>query len=409
MQTEMTGPTTSTNQGQIGPAGGPGIVHHFEPASLVELESHRGGERLVDSLVKASPGPDATFPYDRRAARVLALAAGWSYSHPQTMANVMMEHGFPHVDAIFVSNHAMLVDANAYFLRSECGRVGILCFRGTEPTNIVDWLTDASVKLRPFREVGAIHAGVGLNLACVWPGIAEKVRRAVNGEKPNGGQSHRAQSQGQQAQGEQSYGEPSYGEQSQGEQSQGEQSRGEQSQGEQSRGDRSRGEQELRPLEALFITGHGLGAALAAVAAAVIFGDPDCARWRKLFRGVYTFGQPMVGDAVFAQQCEARFGKMTFRHVHGNDVVPRLPPRTMGPFRHFGQEYSEVQGRWTLRSRSLAQAYTLASSVPLGGIGWLAQQLPQTRWIELPFSIEDHGALHYINVSNSSVQDSSYC
>lgn len=319
-------------------------------ASITTGMGPSNGARLVDALVKAEPGPDHLYSYDRRATQVLSIASGWSYAHPQTMVNVMTEHGFPHVDYVHVDNRAMLIDVNAYFLRSACGRLGILVFRGTEPSSIVDWLTNASVRVRPFREIGSIHGGLGLSLACVWPAIAEKVNSALEGKATNG-------------------------------------------------------EEDMSPMQALYVTGHSLGAALAALATAVIFSDPDCVSWRKRFRGLYTFGQPMVGDAIFANQCESRFGVMTFRHVYGNDLVARMPPRSTGPFKHFGEEYTNVDDRWTRRAKTLSQAYTQALRRPLGAVGWVTQQLPQTRWLRLPFSVDDHGCLNYIHVSNVSAED----
>jgi len=79
----------------------------------------------------------------------------------------------------------------------------------------------------------------------------------------------------------------------------------------------------------LFITGHSLGAALAALAAqtAVGLGSPP--------RAVYTFGMPRVGGAQFRTGYDASLGAVTYRLVHGIDLVARVPPSLPG-FRHVG-------------------------------------------------------------------------
>ncbi|MHB8268725.1 lipase family protein [Bradyrhizobium sp.] len=77
-----------------------------------------------------------------------------------------------------------------------------------------------------------------------------------------------------------------------------------------------------------FISGHSLGAALAALAAlrAARAGAPP--------KAVYTFGMPRVGGPLFG----ASYGdlsKVTYRLVHGIDLVSRVPPSSAG-FHHVG-------------------------------------------------------------------------
>lgn len=79
----------------------------------------------------------------------------------------------------------------------------------------------------------------------------------------------------------------------------------------------------------LWITGHSLGGAMALLAAARV----AAAR----VQAVHLFGAPRLGDADFAQACEAALGPRTWRYTNHHDVVPRLmgPPL---PFRHVGRE-----------------------------------------------------------------------
>ncbi|MBD1869201.1 lipase family protein [Leptolyngbya sp. FACHB-541] len=71
----------------------------------------------------------------------------------------------------------------------------------------------------------------------------------------------------------------------------------------------------------IFITGHSLGGALATVAASSLV-----KRGRKNIQGVYTFGQPRVGDLVFVNEIGRALKGKVFRFVNNNDIVPRVPP-----------------------------------------------------------------------------------
>lgn len=70
------------------------------------------------------------------------------------------------------------------------------------------------------------------------------------------------------------------------------------------------------------ITGHSLGAAMAALAAFELLG----AQWPV--RRVYTYGQPRTGNAAFAASFHARMAALAvpyFRSVEYRDAVPHLP------------------------------------------------------------------------------------
>jgi len=84
--------------------------------------------------------------------------------------------------------------------------------------------------------------------------------------------------------------------------------------------------------KAVFLTGHSLGAALAALAALA------AARWHDAGRRVnalYTFGQPRTGDQTFARNFNFALKSSTFRLVNHNDLVTRIPPRSFG-YSHLG-------------------------------------------------------------------------
>jgi hypothetical protein len=75
----------------------------------------------------------------------------------------------------------------------------------------------------------------------------------------------------------------------------------------------------------LWITGHSLGGALAMVTAAFLANVPNPG-----VAGVFTYGQPRVGDPQFRVRYESSLGRVTFRCVNDRDLVPHLPPRELG-------------------------------------------------------------------------------
>ena len=85
--------------------------------------------------------------------------------------------------------------------------------------------------------------------------------------------------------------------------------------------------QEMR----LWVTGHSLGGALAKLWALWAAGrGHDVA-------GVYTFGQPRVGDASFVSFYDSVLRARSFRVVHADDIVPRVP-WMLSRYRHAGHE-----------------------------------------------------------------------
>ena len=80
----------------------------------------------------------------------------------------------------------------------------------------------------------------------------------------------------------------------------------------------------------LFITGHSLGAGIAAILTARLVQQKD-----EPVNGLYVYGMPRTGDKEFAKNFNDTFGEYTFRFVNNNDVVTRTPFRAMG-YRHVG-------------------------------------------------------------------------
>ncbi|MBE9140071.1 lipase family protein, partial [Nodosilinea sp. LEGE 07088] len=90
----------------------------------------------------------------------------------------------------------------------------------------------------------------------------------------------------------------------------------------------------------LWVTGHSLGGALAAVATISL----DAQGFEV--SGLYTFGQPRVADWKLVNYMNRRLGDRIVRYVNNNDLVPLIPPQIipwvptrvyghMGQFRYF--------------------------------------------------------------------------
>lgn len=99
----------------------------------------------------------------------------------------------------------------------------------------------------------------------------------------------------------------------------------------------------------IWVTGHSLGAGLATLAVA---------RWLERGRpvqGLYTFGQPRTGDTTFARNFNFEFKPFTHRIVNNNDLVTRIPTRSMGyshvgSFKYFTEDgdFVEEMGFWDM-------------------------------------------------------------
>lgn len=82
--------------------------------------------------------------------------------------------------------------------------------------------------------------------------------------------------------------------------------------------------------QSLWITGHSLGGTLATLAAARLSLD-----MHKPINGIYTFGQPRVGDRQFSREVDNELKPRYFRFVNNNDIVTRIPTR-LGTYKHVG-------------------------------------------------------------------------
>jgi hypothetical protein len=279
----------------------------------------------------------------------LSVVAAWAYAEKATFDEVMCRRGLRGRESKFVSveNDAMFVCAKAYVQPLDSG--AIIAFRGTEPTNVINWLADATLQKAAFHAQppgaphGYVHGGFYRNTRALWPGVVE----ALN---------------------------------------------------------------EVNP-EWLYITGHSFGAALALLSGALLadyaatnhqYGD----FWRRL-KGIFTFGQPMVGDETFAASYRPVSEKLV-RFVYANDIVPHLPPRTNGwsPI-HIGSEYRAPDGtRWAKESDKSQPVLEVLSSSLLAVGAWITDQVGLLPRLTRPYSWGDHAPNNYVRVSLPENADS---
>jgi hypothetical protein len=314
--------------------------------------------RLVDDLLAVQPGV-----YSPVAAYVCAVAAGWVYAEqPRDVITTWMDRlGLvgARCRVFAVHNDVMLVAATAVLVQSACGRVVILCYRGTEPRNLASWMADLDVNptLAPMRastrgDEALVHLGFSRNLQVTWDDVAGALGRAAAGQAVD-----------------------------------------------------ERADGSLRPLQALFVTGHSLGAAMAALAGVrLATGHTESPRFRSKLRGIYTFGQPFVGNPAFAAVCsdDPLLRRGLFRHVYRNDVVPHLPGRSFGKFAHFGREFRLAPGlRWEEHTKNATQAPdTVLSMFVVPTLTYWASQLASTRRLgRLGYSWYDHLPQFYIEAT----------
>ncbi|MDB5476594.1 MAG: lipase family protein [Phenylobacterium sp.] len=87
----------------------------------------------------------------------------------------------------------------------------------------------------------------------------------------------------------------------------------------------------------LYITGHSLGGALAQIASAALERDNLAA--------CYTYGSPRVGTADFDRQVKCPH----YRLINRSDLVPGVPPPSLGGYRHTGDPRLIKKGPVLLR------------------------------------------------------------
>lgn len=93
------------------------------------------------------------------------------------------------------------------------------------------------------------------------------------------------------------------------------------------------------PQAKFIVTGHSLGGGLAIMFASILAVNGEDSLLERM-EGVYTFGQPRVGDEQFGNFVTKQFnknGNKYYRYVYCNDIIPRLPAADSNIlYKHFG-------------------------------------------------------------------------
>lgn len=301
---------------------------------------------LTDYLVSVDKHPDP----GRVVPHVLATCATYSYAghglrgDAQTVQMIMERMGLERnrcrlfeqrIDALFVASAA-------YLVQSEDRRVAILCYRGTQPEDIISVLTDVDVvPERLSLDIGGtehcVHAGFYRNMRVTRHLVVEALNRAVEGRSI--------------------YPED--------------------------------GDEAGNRLEKLYVTGHSLGGAMAALMAIVLVSEPAYRHITDKLEAVYTFGQPLIGDPDFAADCERAVDARgrhvlrdrLLRYVYAGDVVPHLPPRPVGRYAPFGREirYEKALSPVGAALSQVGEALDAVASLPGDAVEALGRLVEQDR------------------------------
>ncbi|MGZ8830226.1 MAG: lipase family protein [Thermoanaerobaculia bacterium] len=281
---------------------------------------------------------------DATVAHILSVASGYAYAEIETMSTMMSRLGFGDHATVCVSEtvDAMYIDTTAYLTQSRCGRVVILSYRGTPPASLVTWLGDADVGSDSMRVAGetlAVHSGFYRNLRATRLAIVNELTTALRGRSlldSNKKLDH--------------------------------------------------------PMQALYITGHSLGGALAVLFALSLSATPELHAIADRLRAVYTFGQPMTIGEPLPEAARIVSGKI-FRHVMPRDIVPLLPPAGWGSFAHVGHEYRYETGEWHLQKKAVTRGVSVRE-IPRAMLTMLA---PTKRGSSAQYTAAVHGPHHYIS------------
>jgi hypothetical protein len=369
-----------------------GITYaEMRPRKPITSPPQIGGFPVYPDLVRdlCDPGFVSEEERQARALHICAVLSAWAYSDASTLSSIMVRMGLEknRCRQIVVANDTMFVRSTAYLIQSACGRVAFLTYRGTEPFELATWATDADVKpvaVKPDPNgKAAVHGGFYRNQRATWFDVVAGLQRASAGDSILARSGAGAITQPQCERGTPDPGE------------------------------------KIAPLEAFYVTGHSLGGAMAVLAAYRMQADGAYSAFKPYLKALYTFGQPMVGNPEFAEQCRQLefFASKYVRCVYQRDVVPHLPPSLAGPHEHFGALLSSETAtgsslvRWapsgerTEQVRSFTAILAAATDVAIEQVPlWrdvasLARKVPILRDSDLLYSLYDHSPTNYVACS----------
>ncbi|WCJ39271.1 alpha/beta-Hydrolases superfamily protein [Euphorbia peplus] len=198
--------------------------------------------------------------------------------------------------------------------KEEDAKLIVVSFRGTEPLNLQDWITDFDFSWYEIPKVGKVHVGFleAMGLGCR--------------SDPTSFQTHLARHETDffHLQGESEVKMKEFAEK----------------RAYYAVALKLKALLEVHKKAKFVVTGHSLGGALAILFPSVLVAQGETEMLNRM-SNVYTFGQPRIGDPKFAGFMEAYLnysGTRYFRVVYCNDMVPRIPfdDKVFFAFKHFG-------------------------------------------------------------------------
>ncbi|XP_039011679.1 triacylglycerol lipase OBL1-like isoform X1 [Hibiscus syriacus] len=226
-----------------------------------------------------------------------AMAAKLSYENEAFVRRIIRDYW--KMDLIgyynFWNDYQKKNNTQAFMVYDKTTDMIIVAFRGTEPFNADDWSTDLDVSWFELDEMGKIHGGfvkaLGLVMEKGWPPYVDNDNR----------HGHLLAYYTL----------------------------------------REKLKEKLNPANKtrFKVTGHSLGGALSILFPAVLALHKERLLLERL-EGVYTFGQPRVGDKKFKEFMEIQlrnYGFRYLRYVYCNDMIPRTPTDDLAfLYKHFG-------------------------------------------------------------------------
>ncbi|HVP62917.1 MAG TPA: lipase family protein [Myxococcaceae bacterium] len=312
---------------------------------------------LADLLAAAHL--EAPFERDPMVAHVLGTCAGYAYGDTETVSTMMTRLGLDAHTCVRITQvvDTMFIYSTAYVFQSRCGRVVILCYRGTEPANLGNWLGDmdlgpdsSSMPIAGGAAELKVHGGFHRNVRATWWPVMQELSAALAG-----------------------------------------------------RSLADHGVSVPHPLEALHVCGHSLGAAMALLFSLKLSGEVGCSSVIERLRAVYTFGQPMALLAPLPPGIE-RLDQKVFRHLVKQDPIPALPAGTWGPFVHVGQEFRHLDGEWQ-RSASPVEQIPNMRKIPRIMFSFFDKQ---GRREGDQYAFSEHGPQHYLSALRPPEQVSEF-
>lgn len=209
---------------------------------------------------KKNPFNPSATGFSPNNALCLAAASNLAYVDSDSLrAAEVNQWGFSQFRAVNIVKKPF-IDTQAFVCADP--DILLIAFRGTQPGNLKDWLTNARFELAagPIKNtMNKVHRGFQEALNSAWPRLEDAISDLWTSN------------------------------------------------------------------QAIWVTGHSLGAALATLTAARLSLGDGVRNQQLDVQGLYTFGQPRTGNRSFAMAFDQRFKRRSFRLVNNSDIVTEVP------------------------------------------------------------------------------------